>query len=101
MCGVRARSNPRWPSLLYQLHTSLTYIHFLRQKNEASCKDFDAWCQAQDSARVKTLRSNHGGEHLGREFIMHLKSMEFTVHDTPQHNCVSGQVVPCSSGRMP
>ena len=75
--------------------TRLTYIHFLRQKSKAfsAYKDFEAWSQTQHGARVKTLHSDRGGEYLGKEFIMHLKSagttQKLTVHDTPQHNGVA------------
>ena len=44
-------------------------------------------------ARIKILHSDHGGEYLGKEFIMYLKSkgtvQKLTVHDTPQHNSVA------------
>jgi hypothetical protein len=39
------------------------------------------------------LHSDQGGEYLGKEFILHLKSkgteQKLTVHDTPQHNGVA------------
>ena len=44
-------------------------------------------------ARIKILHSDRGGEYLGKEFIMYLKSkgmvQKLTVHDTPQHNGVA------------
>jgi hypothetical protein len=44
-------------------------------------------------ARVKILHSDHGGEYLGKEFTLYLKSKGTTqksiVHDTPQHNGVA------------
>jgi hypothetical protein len=75
--------------------TRLTYLHLLRQKSEAfsAYKDFESWCRTQHDARVKTLHSDRGGEYLGKEFTLHLKSAgtehKLTVHDTPQHNGVA------------
>jgi transposase InsO family protein len=75
--------------------TRLTYLHLLCQKSEAftAYKDFEAWCQTQHNARVKTLHSDRGGEYLGKEFVMHLKAagtkQKLTVHDTPQHNGIA------------
>jgi len=75
--------------------TRLTYLHLLRQKSEAftAYKDFEAWCQTQHNARIKTLHSNRGGEYLGKEFVMHLKAVgtkqKLTVHDMPQHNGIA------------
>ncbi|KIO08044.1 hypothetical protein M404DRAFT_78898, partial [Pisolithus tinctorius Marx 270] len=75
--------------------TRLTYIHLLRQKSEAfmAYKEFEAACCTQHNARVKTLHSDRGGEYLGREFVMYLKTagtkQKLTMHDTPQHNGVA------------
>ena len=75
--------------------TRLTYLHLLRQKSEAfgAYKDFESWCRTQHDARVKILHSDRGGEYLGKEFTLHLKSAgtehKLTVHDTPQHNGVA------------
>lgn len=47
----------------------------------------------QYDACIKILHSDRGGEYLGKEFILHLKSADtkqkLTVHDTPQHNGVA------------
>ena len=44
-------------------------------------------------AHIKILHSDRGGEYLGKEFIMYLKSkgtvQKLTVNDTPQHNSIA------------
>jgi hypothetical protein len=73
----------------------LTHLHLLRTKDEAlaAYKEYDTWCGTQLNAHVKTLHSDRGGEYLGKEFIVYLKSkgtmQKLTVHDTPQHNGVA------------
>jgi hypothetical protein len=73
----------------------LTHLHLLRTKDEAlaAYKEYDTWCNTQLNARVKTLHSDRGGEYLGKEFIVYLKSkgtmQKLTVHDMPQHNGVA------------
>ena len=65
------------------------------QKSEAfdAYKEFESWCKTQHNATIKVLHSDHGGEYLGKEFTLHLKSAgterKLTVHDTPQHNGVA------------
>ncbi|KAJ3511824.1 hypothetical protein NLJ89_g3875 [Agrocybe chaxingu] len=73
----------------------LTNLYLLRKKDEtfAAYRDYEAWCDTQLSACVKILHSDQGGEYLGKEFLLHLKSkgteQKLTVHDTPQHNGVT------------
>ena len=75
--------------------TRLTHLTLLCNKNDAfqSYKDFEAWCNMHLDARIKILHSDRGGEYLGKEFIMYLKSkgtvQKLTVYDTPQHNGVA------------
>jgi transposase InsO family protein len=67
----------------------------LRQKSEAldAYKTFEAWCENQHGARIKTLHSDQGGEYLGKAFIVHLQAagttQKLTVHDTPEHNGIA------------
>ena len=76
-------------------NTCLTHLTLLRNKNDAfqSYKDYEAWCDTHLNARIKVLHSDNGGEYLGKEFIIYLKSkgtmQKLTVHDTPQHNGVA------------
>jgi transposase InsO family protein len=73
----------------------LTHLHLLRTKDEAftAYKEYDAWCSTQLNARIKMLHSNRGGEYLGKEFVLYLKSkgtvQKLTLHDTPQQNGVA------------
>ena len=75
--------------------TRLTCLYLLRNKSNAftSYKEYEAWCDTHLDARVKILHSDRGGEYLGKEFTLHLKSkgttQKLTVHDTPQHNGVA------------
>jgi transposase InsO family protein len=75
--------------------THLTHLYLLQNKSDAftSYKDYEAWCDTHLDARVKILHSDRGGEYLGKEFTLHLKSkgtaQKLTVHDTPQHNGVA------------
>jgi hypothetical protein len=69
--------------------TRLTYLNLLRNKSDAfgSYKEFEAWCDTHLDTHVKILHSDRGGEYLGKEFVLHLKSkgtmQKLTVHDTP------------------
>jgi hypothetical protein len=75
--------------------TCLTHLYLLQNKSDAftSYKDYEAWCDTHLDACVKILHSDRGGEYLGKEFTLYLKSkgmaQKLTVHDTPQHNCVA------------
>jgi hypothetical protein len=75
--------------------TRLTHLYLLRSKDEASSayKEYEMWCDTQLNARVKTLHSDRGGEYLGKEFTVYLKSkgtaQKLTVHNTPQQNGVA------------
>jgi transposase InsO family protein len=44
-------------------------------------------------ACIRILHSDRGGEYLGKEFTLYLKSkgmeQKLTVHDTPQHNGIA------------
>lgn len=75
--------------------TRLTYLHLLRQKSETfdAYKQFEAWCDRQLAVKIKVLHSDRGGEYLGKEFVLYLKTsgttQRLTTHDTPQHNGVA------------
>ncbi|CAA7269031.1 unnamed protein product [Cyclocybe aegerita] len=75
--------------------THLTNLFLLCKKDEAfaAYRDYEAWCDTQLNTCVKVLHSDRGGEYLGKEFILHLKSKgtewKLTMHDTPQHNGVA------------
>ena len=75
--------------------THLTHLNLLHLKCDAfdSYTEYEAWCDTHLDACIKVLHSNCGGEYLGNEFILYLKSkgtvQKLTVHDTPQHNGVA------------
>ena len=61
-----------------------------KDKVAETYKQYEAWAKTQLDAQIKVLHSDQGGEYLGKEFILYLKSkgtnQKLTVHDTPQHN---------------
>ena len=73
-----------------------TKLTFLKQKSEAlaSYKQYEAWLGRQRAgAKVKTVRSDRGGEYLSSEFDKYLQDngieRQLTVHDSPQSNGVA------------
>lgn len=79
-------------------HTQYTclYLQSAKSKTFESYKTYEAWLQTQHDAKVKRLRSDHGGEYLSDEFSHHLKGQgterKLTTHETPQHNGVTEQL---------
>ena len=75
--------------------THLMNLYLLAKKSDAyeTYKDYDAWCATQLKAEIKVLHSDRGGEYLGKEFTLYLKSkgmkQKLTIHDTPQQNRVA------------
>lgn len=70
-----------------------THMLFLKQKSEAlgAFKQYEARLMRQhDGAKIKTLRSDRGGEYLNAEFNAYLAAQgiqrELTVHDSLQQN---------------
>src|SRR5271154_2571016 len=53
----------------------------------------EAWMKTQHNGRIKSLRSDRGGEYLSEDFSDHLKkagtTRKLTVHDTPEYNGVA------------
>jgi hypothetical protein len=73
-----------------------TQIIFLKLKSEAlgAFKQYEARLTRQhNGTKIKTLRSDRGGEYLSAEFDEYLKAQgikrELTVHDSPQQNGVA------------
>jgi hypothetical protein len=70
-------------------------ILFLKLKSEAlgAFKQYEAQLTRQHDVKIKTLRSDRGGEYLSAEFDVYLKAQgirrELTVHDSPQQNGVA------------
>ena len=75
--------------------TRYTRINILRNKSDAleSYRALTAWAHTQHGVKIKTLRSDRGGEYTGRAFTLYLQQegteRRLTTHDTPQHNGVA------------
>jgi hypothetical protein len=73
----------------------LTNLHLLAKKSDApdAYKEYEAWCETRLKKRIQVLHSDRGGEYMGKEFVLYLKSkgteQKLTVHDTPQENGVA------------
>src|ERR1700678_315773 len=72
-----------------------TNVYFLHTKDETfnAYQTYEAWLSNQFEAKIKSLRSDRGGEYLSVEFSAHLKKVgtvrRLTAHDTPEHNGVA------------
>src|ERR1700678_2100759 len=79
-------------------HSRYSNVYFLYAKSEAytAYQYYEAWFKTQHDTRIKTLRSDRGGEYLTQDFSNHLNAAETTrtlmVHDTPEHNGVADQL---------
>ena len=76
--------------------TRWTHLQLLPTKDGIfeAYKNFEAWAKLYFKIKTfKTLRSNQGGEYLGKAFSQHLQSQgtihRLTMHDTPEYNGIS------------
>jgi hypothetical protein len=82
-------------------HTRFTQLQILRTKDQAldAYKAFTVWASTQHGARIKHLRSGHGGEYTDAEFTKFLNEQgteqRLTTHDMPQHNRVAESLNCC------
>jgi transposase InsO family protein len=71
------------------------YVYLMKNKSETfeKFKEFHNEVENQCGKKIKTLRSDRGGEYLSHEFSSHLKSCgivpQLTPPGTPQRNGVS------------
>ena len=76
-------------------YSRFTRLEVLRTKDEAldAYKSYAAWARTQHGARIKSLRSDRGGEFTGHQFTNFLRDQgterRLTTADTPQHNGVA------------
>ena len=77
-------------------HTRWTHLQLLATKDGVfeAYKNFESWLKLQFGiSAFKVLRSDRGGEYLGKMFSSHLVSQgtmrQLTVHDTPEYNGIS------------
>src|SRR6266496_5524590 len=71
------------------------YIYLMKHKSETFEKfnEFQSEVENHRNKKIKSLRSDHGGEYLSYEFDLHLKQCgivsQLTPPETPQRNGVS------------
>ena len=71
------------------------YIYLIKHKSETfeKLKEFQSEVENHCNKKIKFLRSDHGGEYLSYEFVLHLKQCrivsQLTPPGTPQRNGVS------------
>ncbi|KAK4397625.1 Retrovirus-related Pol polyprotein from transposon TNT 1-94 [Sesamum angolense] len=76
-------------------HSRYDYVYLMRYKSEAFVrfKEFRLEVENQTGRKIKTLRSNRGGEYLSGEFINYVKKKgivsQWTPPGTPQLNGVA------------
>src|ERR1700678_2370805 len=76
-------------------YSRYTNVYFLHTKDETfnAYQTYEAWLSNQYEAKIKSLRSDRGGEYLSVEFSAHLKKAgtvrRLTAHDIPEHNGVA------------
>lgn len=92
---VATKGGKRYYVTFVDDNTRLTHLHLLAAKSDApdAYKEFEAWSNTQMKKPIKTLHSDRGGEYMGKQFVLYLKSkgtdQKLTVHDTPQENGVA------------
>ena len=73
----------------------ISSVAFMTQKSEVlkKFKDFQATVEGESGLRIGTLRTNRGGEYVGKEFKRYLRSQQIeheeTIANTPEQNGVS------------
>src|ERR1700678_2242173 len=96
--GTSTCQNYQPETILRQFHGWLkqVYKHLLPSTKDETInfyRLYEAWLSTQYNVRIKSLRSDRGGEYLSEEFSNHLKKAgtmrKLTVHDTPEHNGVA------------
>ena len=75
--------------------TRISSVAFMTQKSEAleKFKDFQATVEGESGMRIGTLRTDRGGEYVGKKFKRYLRSQQIeheeTIANTPEQNGVS------------
>ena len=79
-------------------HSRKLFVYFLRNKSDvfSKFKEFHVAVERQTSLKLKTLRTDNGGEYVSREFGGYLSSHgiqhQRTVPHTPQQNGIAERV---------
>ncbi|CAL9003906.1 unnamed protein product [Prunus brigantina] len=98
ICGpmqIASMSENRYFLLFIDDYTRMAWVYFLRNKSNAfECfKKFKAMTELQSGHKVKSLRSDRGGEFMSNEFLAHCSEAriqrQLTVAYSPQQNGVA------------
>ncbi|KAI5330256.1 hypothetical protein L3X38_029654 [Prunus dulcis] len=98
ICGpmqIASMSENRYFLLFIDDYTRMVWVYFLRNKSNAfECfKKFKAMTELQSGHKVKSLRSDRGGEFMSNEFLTYCSEAgiqrQLTVAYSPQQNGVA------------
>ncbi|KAI5348859.1 hypothetical protein L3X38_001746 [Prunus dulcis] len=98
ICGpmqIASMSENRYFLLFIDDYTRMAWVYFLRNKSNAfECfKKFKAMTELQSGHKVKSLRSDRGGEFMSNEFLTYCSEAgiqrQLTVAYSPQQNGVA------------
>ena len=93
--SVASMTNKRFMISFMDDKTRISSVAFMAKKSEAleKFKDFQATVEGESGLRIGTLRTDRGGEYVGKEFKRYLRSQEIeheeTIANTPEQNGVS------------
>ena len=93
--SVASMTNKRFMISFTDDKTRISSVAFMAKKSEAleKFKDFQATVEAESGLRIGTLRTDRGGEYVGKEFKRYLRSQQIeheeTIANTPEQNGVS------------
>lgn len=98
ICGpmqTESLGKKRYVLTLIDDFSKFTTIHFLREKSETAekIKEFVAFVKNKFNKKPKVIRSDRGGEFIGKELKSYLRSQgikqQFTAPYTPQQNGIA------------
>ena len=76
-------------------YSRMIWVYFLEQKSDAFSKflEFMALVERQSGLKIKTLRTDHGGEFIYKPFMDYCKAKgiqrQLSIDRSPQQNCVA------------
>jgi hypothetical protein len=89
---ILSRSHAKWMITFIDDASGFSALHFLRSKADAvmAMKDLIAWAEAQTGYRLRSIRSDRGGEYINQSLRTFLSSRgiehQTSVPRTPQQN---------------
>ena len=93
--SVASMTNKQFMISFMDDKTRISSVTFMTKKSEAleKFKDFQATVEGESGLRICTLRTNRGGQYVGKEFKRYLRSQQIeheeTIANTPEQNGVS------------